>query len=137
MDVFQSCPWVLHPYVRQDKVEADEESTAGKEIKLNSTRYDEAAIASYQLFADLKAQGLIPKHVRFQVGMPTPLSVVAGFVMDQYRATVEPLYEQQLITALRNIQAAIPADQLAIQIEVVTEIGMIESVGMYHTNILS
>ncbi len=49
---------------------------------IKPTGYDDQAIASYATFRELKAAGTIPSEVRFQVSLPTPLSVVRGFVED-------------------------------------------------------
>jgi hypothetical protein len=45
-----------------------------------------------------------------------------------YRAAVEPIYEEALLRALARIQAEIPAHDLAIQWDVAPDIGIIEGV---------
>lgn len=94
---------------------------------IKSTGYDDQAIASYAIFRKLKAEGKIPPSVRFQVCLPTPLSVVRGFVEDdRVCAQVDPLYEQRLLQAVRNIQDRVPPSELSIQWDLPTEIAILE-----------
>src|SRR6266496_2444887 len=37
------------------------------------------AIASYQVFRKLRDEGIIPRHLRFQIGLPFPSSALHGF----------------------------------------------------------
>lgn len=89
------------------------------------TGYDTAAIESYAIFKRLKDQGIIPKHIRFQVSLPTPLNMLIS-CKPPYQAAIEPVYEAALLRALAHIQAEIPADQLAIQLDMALDMGMIE-----------
>jgi len=94
---------------------------------IKHTGYDGQAIASYAIFRKLKAEGKIPPSVRFQVCLPTPLAVVRGFVEDDgVCAQVDPLYEQRLLQAVRNIQDRIPPSELSIQWDLPTEIAILE-----------
>ena len=94
---------------------------------IKPTGYDEQAIQSYGVFRSLKDAGKIPQEVRFQVCLPTPLSVVRGFVEDDnVCAQVEPLYQARLLQALHSIQEAIPASELTIQWDLPTEVAVLE-----------
>ncbi len=94
---------------------------------IKHTGYDDQAIASYAIFRKLKAEGKIPPSIRFQVCLPTPLCVVRGFVEDDgVCAQVDPLYEQRILQAVRNIQDRIPTSELSIQWDLPTEIAMLE-----------
>jgi hypothetical protein len=94
---------------------------------IKPTGYDDQAIVSYAAFRELKAAGTIPSGVRFQVSLPTPLSVVRGFVEDDAVCVqVEPLYEERLLQSLRHIQSNIPASELTIQWDLPTEIAALE-----------
>lgn len=73
------------------------------------------------------SQGVMPKHVRFQVSLATPLNVLI-LLKPAYRVAIEPIYEASLLRALAAVQAAIPADQLAIQFDMALDMGMIEGV---------
>jgi hypothetical protein len=94
---------------------------------IKPTGYDDQAISSYAMFRELKATGTLPPMVRFQVSLPTPLSVIRGFVEDDgVCAQVEPLYEERLLQSLRRIQENIPASELAIQWDLPTEVAVLE-----------
>ena len=94
---------------------------------IKPTGYDDQAIVSFEVFRELKAAGNIASDTRFQVSLPTPFSVVRGFVEDDgVCAQVEPLYEQRLTQAVRRIQEHIPASELTIQWDLPTEIAALE-----------
>ena len=94
---------------------------------IKPTWYDDQAIALYAIFRALKAEGRLPPNLRFQVCLPTPLSVVRVFVEDDgVCAQVDPLYEQRIAQAIHNIQQQIPATELLIQWDLPTEIAVLE-----------
>lgn len=82
---------------------------------IKPTKYDDAAISSYQQFLVLREKGVIPPEVRFQVSLPPPFDTVQGFVRGEFFKQIEPLYEQRLKEALDRIVKEIPAKDLAIQ----------------------
>ena len=85
--------------------------------------YGSRAIASYATFRDLKDAGTIPSDVRFQVMLPTPLSMVTMSVKDdRFRAQIEKLHETRLRQDLHHIQKSIPASELTIQWDLMAEI---------------
>lgn len=90
--------------------------------------YDTWALKSWQEFKKLRDEGVIPKHVKFQVCLPTPLSNMVFYINLPYRSTVEPIYETALLKALRRIQDNIPHEDLLIQWDVVQEIALLENV---------
>ena len=91
------------------------------------TGYDDQVIASYARFCNLRAAGTIAPGTRFQVSLPTPLSVVRGFVKDDgVCAQVDPLYEQRLLQALHHLQEHIPGSDLVIQWDLPTEVTALE-----------
>ena len=96
---------------------------------IKPTKYDEMAVESYQTFCKLRSQGVIPQGVRFQVSIPTPTNPVWTHVDYAYREQVEPLYEKRLIQDLRRLQEAIPAHDLAIQIDAAIEFAYLEYEG--------
>ncbi|WP_213814189.1 hypothetical protein [Glaciihabitans sp. dw_435] len=107
------------------------------ELRFPSLGYADAAIASYADFARLKADGIIPAHVRFQVSLPTPAGVIGSFVVSESQAAVEPEYEKALFSELDRILAAIPHDQLAIQWDTAFEFGMLEEAVIWGTKLTS
>jgi hypothetical protein len=91
--------------------------------------YATAAIESYEVFSRLKAEGVIPEHVRFQVSLPTPLAPVTQFIAPGHQAIVEVPYERQLLRELEQIAARVPSGELAVQWDVAIEMGMWEGLG--------
>lgn len=94
---------------------------------IKPTGYDDRALASYAIFCKLRAAGTIPAGVRFQVSLPTPLSVVRGFVESRYCPTIELLYEKRLLEALHRIQSEISTSDLSIQWDLPVEIACLEA----------
>lgn len=92
------------------------------------TGYDTAAIESYKTFVKLRDAGMIPKGIRFMVAIPTTINCVLTLVSPPYRSTVEPIYEAALLKALRNIQDTIPHEDLAIQVDLATDLAVIEGI---------
>src|SRR6202007_3354933 len=86
------------------------------------TGYAEAARASFAVFDRLRAQRVIPAGVRFQVCLPTPMASAYMYVSPRARDAYVATYERALLTALRDIVAAIPAGRLAIQWDVCQEV---------------
>ena len=118
-------PQVLSPFHRDGKPL----DTTGFRCTLDDikhTRYDEVAIESYQTFRKLKNQGVIPQGVRFQVSVPTAINTTWYHVDYVYRELVEPLYLERLIQDIKHLQATIPAQDLAIQIDAAIEFAYLE-----------
>lgn len=86
------------------------------------TLYDEFAISSYKIFGELKAEGIIPPNVRFQVSLPTPYSSMLMFIHPDDFADYFKAYDKGLMRALANILRAIPHDDLAIQWDICQEV---------------
>lgn len=87
-----------------------------------STGYDDAAIASYEVFKDMKKQGVIAADVKFQVSITTLGNVVGAYVERAFQHRAEKLYEAALFRAMRNIQDQIPHQDLAIQLDMSVEV---------------
>jgi len=100
----------------------------GEDIVLGNLGFADAAISSFAIFAKLKRDGVIPAHVRFQVSLPTPLAPVSTFIDPEHRASVEPIYEAQVLRELDEIFAAVPHDQLALQWDTRLEFAILEGV---------
>jgi hypothetical protein len=86
------------------------------------TGYDRAALESFETFEALRAQGVIPRHVRFQVSLPTPMAPGWLYLSPQSREAFMRAYERSLLGALARITAAIPPPDLAIQWDVCQEV---------------
>jgi hypothetical protein len=88
------------------------------------------AIAGYQAFSTLRADGVIPGNLRFQVGLPFPSSALnafkANFAADY--PVAERGFEDLVARELQRLTAAIPHGDLAIQWDLAYEVQDIEGV---------
>ena len=100
----------------------------GISIPVGALGYAEAAIASYADFVRLRADGIVPAGVRFQVSIPTPYAVVVAWANGESQGRLWKPYRAALFGEVDQIQAAIPTDDLAIQWDVAVEIGALEGV---------
>ena len=88
------------------------------------------AIAGYEVFRTLRADGVIPAGLRFQVGLPFPSSALSGFKADiaaDYPVAARA-YEDLVARELTRLTAAIPPDELAIQWDLAYETQDLEGV---------
>jgi hypothetical protein len=88
------------------------------------------AIAGYQVFRTLRAEGVIPAGLRFQVGLPFPSSALNGFKAD-FAAdypVAERAFEDLVARELTRLTAAIPPGELAIQWDLAYETQDLERV---------
>jgi hypothetical protein len=88
------------------------------------------AIASYQVFRALRAEGVIPDDMRFQVGLPFPVSALNG-LRDDFAADFPVAargYEDLAKREIERLTAAIPPGDLAIQWDIAYETLDIEGV---------
>ncbi|MBF6467448.1 hypothetical protein IU427_19985 [Nocardia beijingensis] len=89
--------------------------------------YAEAAVESWQVFQQLRADGTIPAGIRFQVSLPTPIAVIGAFVAGP-QGELERRYEARLLDELAAIVAAIPAEDLAVQWDAAVEFAIFEGI---------
>ncbi|MEP6659433.1 MAG: class I SAM-dependent methyltransferase [Acidimicrobiales bacterium] len=122
---FEVCPPGDHPYRSLPRLRL-RDGAAAAALRFEDLGYSQAAIASYQVFARLKRDGLIPAHIRFQVSLPTPLAPISAFIAPEHQAVIEPIYEARLLDEVTAIVDAVPHDQLAIQWDTNFEFAMLD-----------
>ena len=100
------------------------------ELRFDSWPRIDDAIVSYREFAALKEHGVIPAHLRFQVGLPFPASALNAFKADF--AADYPVAERGfgalVARELARLMDAIPPGELAIQWDLAYETQDIEGV---------
>ena len=101
-----------------------------QDIEFGALGFATAAKASYTEFKRLRAAGKIPTDVRMQVSLPTPLLVEISFVTVADVVPLWPAFERAMLRELKEIAAAIPHADLAIQWDVAAEICTILEGGM-------
>ncbi len=98
-----------------------------EQIAIGPLGYAAYAKASYATFTRLKGSGVIPRGVRFQVSLPSPIAPLASFSPNDM-AIVLPRYTDRMLAELDEITAAVPPGELAIQWDVAVEFAMLEGV---------
>ena len=94
------------------------------------------AIGSYQTFRALREEGVIPSGIRFQIGLPFPMSAAGCFFRDNFKhdyPIVEAAYEDLAERELTRLFEAVPAEEVAIQWDVCVEVLDIEGVWQFTT----
>ncbi len=113
-------------YVPRKPLEIVETVESADDIEFPNLGYADAAIESFAVFEQLTADGVIPADKRFQVGLPTPLSVAIFYVTPSSRLMFEQAYENAIGRELERILDVIPGEKLSIQWETVAEFGLLE-----------
>jgi hypothetical protein len=84
----------------------------------------ENAIASYRQFKQMKESAVVPRQARFQATLPGPLD--CAFVVELPKGELFPLAEEATAREISAITAAIPADDLTIQVDLAFEVELEE-----------
>lgn len=94
------------------------EGVTASELRFGELGYAREARASYQDFLAARARGDIAEGVRFQVCLPTPMSVIYAFCTARDVAVIEPAYEAAMKREVDQIARHIPHKDLCIQWDV-------------------
>jgi methionine synthase II (cobalamin-independent) len=93
------------------------------EVEFGDLGYADVARASFEIFDDLQAQGVIPAGVKFQVSLPTPLANAwAWMSTDPQFHELASSYEQAMHVEVDRILDALPHDRLCMQWDVCVEV---------------
>jgi len=130
---FQQLPWLVPAPARP--LEGDYERFSQLrladgvdpvEVSWPDLGYADAYLMSYQTFAALREQGVIPGGVRFQVQYPTPLASIGVYIVPEQQQALLGSYERAMLADLGQLLAAIPPEDLAVQWDVAVEFGVLE-----------
>ena len=88
--------------------------------------YADAYLRSYDTFTALRAEGVIPAGVRFQVEYPTPLASISAYIAPGQHQALLPGYERAMFADLDRLLAAIPRHEVAVQWDVAVEFSLLE-----------
>jgi hypothetical protein len=103
------------------------DGVAVEDVDFGDLGYARQAVASWEVFDRLQAEGVIARDVRFQVSMPTPLANATAWLQtDPEFEALRDRYIAALMGEVDQIAAAIPHDRLAIQWDVCFELLMLE-----------
>lgn len=93
-----------------------------RDVTFGNLFYADNAIRSYRDFADLKREGKIPPHCRFQVDLVPAHSVIWLFLQDELHAPLDPVFNAAVKREIDKIAARLPHDQIAIQFDVASAV---------------
>src|SRR5262245_9790861 len=85
------------------------------EVSFGELGYAREARASYLDFCAARDRGELPRHVRFQVCLPTPMGVIYAFCTARDIIAIEPAYARSMFSEVEAICRAIPHRDLCIQ----------------------
>lgn len=97
-------------------------------VEIGSFGYGEFARESYPLFRNMKEDGRIAEHTRFQVGLPTPMGFYTSIVAPESQSAVASAFEHRMKAELDELLAIVPHDELAIQWDCCLEIFVWEGI---------
>lgn len=100
-------------------------------LKADGVRFDEfgfaeAARKSFASFSDLKRSGAVPPDTRFQVSIPTPLTIASAVCPPEHQQRMAAALEDAFLRDVTSMCATIPHEELAIQWDMPGEIGIME-----------
>ena len=124
---------LLSPYLGGFTGEVKEKELHEYEAILDKipAKYDIWTTESYKGFKAAKDAGNLPKHIKFQVSLPTPLAVVTLLVHPGHQRLVEKAYTRKLRECVDRLQDAVPHEDLAIQWDCAVEPAILENVPGY------
>jgi hypothetical protein len=93
-----------------------------RDVSVGNLFYADIAQQSYGEFVELKRQGIVPKHVRFQIDLVPAHSVIWLFLQDDLHQPLDPVYNAALKREIDKIAATLPHDQIAIQFDVASAV---------------
>ena len=94
------------------------EGVRADEVEFGELGYAREARGSYLDFLAARERGDIAKGTRFQVCLPTPMSVIYAFCTARDVAAIEPAYEKAMVREVEQICRHIPHRDLCIQWDV-------------------
>jgi hypothetical protein len=98
------------------------------DLEFGSLGYADEARASWEVFAGLRDDRVLPASWRFQVSLPTPLAPIHAFVVPDQEMMLEPLYEAAMQAEVNELSSFVPHENLSIQWDVAVEFGILEGV---------
>jgi hypothetical protein len=92
------------------------------DVTFENLFYADIARRSFATFAELKRQGRIPAHVKFQVDLVPAHSVIWLFVEEKLQRAIDQIYNDAVLREVDKIVASIPPGELAIQFDVASAV---------------
>jgi hypothetical protein len=93
-----------------------------RDVVFDNIFYGDVAIGSYRTFKALKDEGRIAPGTKFQVDLVPAHSVIWLFVDEDLHEAIDPVYNAAVKREIDKLAAAIPHDELAIQLDVASAV---------------
>ncbi len=87
-----------------------------------ATGYADMAIDSWRVFERMQKAGTIPKGVKFQISLPTPIAPTYNAMVPDSRQKLLPALTEHFLGEVRKIAAEVPNDRIAVQWDVCQEV---------------
>jgi hypothetical protein len=102
------------------------EGVSPSELRFGELGYAREARASYLDFCAARDRGELPRHLKFQVCLPTPMGVAYSFCTPRDLGAIEPAYEQAMLREAEAVCRHIPHRDLCIQWDFCNEMVLID-----------
>lgn len=86
------------------------------------TGYADDAIAAFEIFVGLQAEGAIPAGMKYQACCGTPLGVAYLYVSPESQADFCRIYTRHLLGEVEKIAAALPNERISYQWDIAPEV---------------
>jgi len=91
------------------------EGVTADEVTFGELGYAREARSSYADFVAARDRGALPKGIKFQVCLPTPMAVTYAFCTERDVVEIDRAYEAAMIREVQALCSAIPHEDLCIQ----------------------
>jgi len=113
----------LHSGVqRRDRRHRLKPGVSAESVTFDNILYGDIAIRSYGIFAELKQQGIVPAHCKFQVDLVPAHSVIWLYVKEDLQRAIDKPFNDAVMREIDKIVAAIPHGELAIQFDIASAV---------------
>jgi hypothetical protein len=86
------------------------------------TGYAAMAIDSFAIYDRLQREGVIPRHVKFQIAIPSPLAPAYNYIGHESRRVFLEVFCNHLQREVQKIAESLPNERLSLQWDVLQEI---------------
>ena len=107
---------------RRDRRYRLKSGIAAEDVKFDNILYADIAIRSYEIFAELKRQKIIPTECKFQIDLVPAHSAIWLYVQEDLQRAIDKPFNDAVLREIDKIAATIPRDQIAIQFDVASAV---------------
>jgi hypothetical protein len=112
----------LHAHARKNRRYRLRPGKSPQDLTFDNLLYADIAKESYAVFAELKRQGKVPAHAKFQIDLVPAHSTIWLFLDDSLHGVVDPIYNAAVKREIDKIAAALPHAEIGIQFDVASAV---------------